>query len=109
MNKKEVYNYGTFFALIKEQNEAHEKQVVGKLGRWGKARMKPRDETIFKFATKILRNKAKIFSSMEEILESVKSDLAFISSDNNVWGEVPAQEIKDAERVFMIVMEAHSK
>jgi len=108
MTKKEIYNYGTLIALIKEQNEAYQKQKEGKLGWWGRARMPERDKTIFKFATTIIEDKLNRLSEFRQVIESIYSDLNFISIDTKIWNDVGEQDLKDTLNVFKAAFQAHN-
>ena len=108
MTKKEIYNYGTLIALIKEQNEAYQKQKEGKLGWWGRARMPERDKTIFKFATMIIKDKLSKSNEFSQVIESIHSDLSFISIDTTIWNDVGEQDVKDTINVFKFAFQAYN-
>ncbi|MDY0223028.1 MAG: hypothetical protein RBR67_18005 [Desulfobacterium sp.] len=107
MTKKEIYNYGTLIALIKEQNEAYQKQKKGSLGWWGRARMPERDKTIFKFAITIIKDKLHRLNESKQVIESVNSDLSFISTDTKIWNDIGEQDVIDTLNVFRVAFQAH--
>ncbi len=91
-DNKEIYLYGTFFALVKEQLGAIDRAADGRLGWWGKGRVNARNQAMGKFVKKIL--KYKLSKGSADPMAEFLHDLEFIEHDNRVWGDIESRQLE---------------
>lgn len=100
LDPKETYLYGMLFTLAKEQLEAMQKQVSGKLGMLGKSRLNSRNKEIERIILHLFEHK-KGFG--EYISSEILADLHYVESDFGVFEDAGPEELeylKDVLRQF---------
>lgn len=91
MDSKNLYLWGTLFALVREQLDAVDNQVGGRLGQWGKARFHSRSTQIQKFLFKLYERKFQTHGYFAA--QALAEDLQNIEQNKNTWKGITIHEI----------------
>lgn len=91
LDPRETYLYGMLFALTKEQLQAMQKQVAGKLGILGKSRLNSRGKEIERIILHLFERK-KEFG--ETINAEILADLDYIEKNIDDWSDVEFEELE---------------
>ena len=98
MDNKDIYLWGTFLALVREQLDAIDKQVNGNLGMWGKARFNSRNKALQKFVFKLMQHKAQTHG--DKAMDALRADLETIENDTDTWSDITAGELKYVKNIL---------
>ena len=91
LDKKEIYLYGTLFALVHDNLVAFEKHKLGKLGIWGRARASSRNNAIDKFVRKLFSYKDS--QGHSNPAAAIVTDLAAIRADSDLWADISEEQV----------------
>lgn len=92
MDKKNIYLWGTLLALVREQLDAIDKQVGGRLGIWGKSRFHSRSKQLQKFLFELYHRKAQTHG--DQAVQALLEDLQQIENDKNTWKDITQNELE---------------